>query len=463
VILRRALAPFVAATLSCGCADNPPPPTRAPSLPEAPPIASHAPEPRPNAPLQQLLCGPRPRCGVRRERPAGAGGDGAKLSVVSLDLGVESTGSTPVPETVSGAHDLDEGEAIDVAASLGFGVCHRYEYWLVVQTPSATSRQLLVSVCNDGHGAAGVGEDTMEVRSNEFRYQTSGGSSWRWSFSCELSLSPLRLLRMTSTSDQPLGGNNEETAFDFTTFAGRRRGSIPRCDAKGELVEGAPEVAFEHDVLPRVELGEAFRAGGFRSTALGACALRLGAGKGLVTFAEKGAASQAWIGALLSTRDELFVEVHDDRPSGASASWVKDDHVELWLADESSSIQRCLGALPPPEQWGIRVADGKVFAGHGAPAAPALRVERATADGVVRLKIALPPRKQAITVAYSDGDGKRQRVVVASSRAAKGRAETLGTALDLTRSAWTCAERAGRLEPRSARSPDPERPFIPFP
>ena len=116
---------------------------------------------------------------------------------------------------------------------------------------------------------------------------------------------------------------------------------------------------------------------------------------------------------------------------GPSASWVKDAHLELWLATELPGyFNQCLGKdLATPQQWGIRIADGKVFAGAGKPDEKALGVEKvALPGGAARLKITLPKGMAAITLVYSDSDdGKTQERLIGSSKVVFGETQSLGS------------------------------------
>ena len=204
-----------------------------------------------------------------------------------------------------------------------------------------------------------------------------------------------------------------------------------------------------------------YRTGGFRDTALGACAAEIdGTGQhGYVTFGPTADHAAASVRAVLSDHDELFVEVHDAHPSGASGRWVADDHLEIWTATVTGGFDnQCIPTKePPPKQWGIRLADGKVFAGYGSPKPAELTIERAAKDdGLVRFRIGLPHEYQGITVAYSDGDGHKQQRLFATSIAKKGVPETVGAAFDIKADQAVCEVRDGRLEPRItyARKPD---------
>jgi len=61
--------------------------------------------------------------------------------------------------------------------------CEQREWWL--RRPDKSVVKLL-EACNDGYGAAGVGEEDVSVGENRFVHERSGGSSWRWTNKVEL-------------------------------------------------------------------------------------------------------------------------------------------------------------------------------------------------------------------------------------------------------------------------------------
>jgi hypothetical protein len=387
--------------------------------------------------------------------------------VITLDLGVDPQGGSAVTTPATG--DVEETETQDTTSPLGSGpACHRLEYWLTVGA-SGPSPQLLAVACNDGYGASGVGEDVLTVGDNAFTRSQHGGSAWRWSWTQKLTLAPLRVASSSWGSSWSVSVNVQEGSWDWERFGGEESWYSPPCDAKGEPpAEPEPPTKPYADVLvPRVSLDEGFRTQAFRETSLGACAVDIdGTGtRGYLTFGEKGDREAASLRAVLSDHDELFVEVRDARPTGPSGSplrWVAADHLEVWLAaDRGDATSPCLDRKrKPPQQWGVRLADGQVFAGYGQPSPKALTVERAAAGpGVVRFKIALPPKQTGITVAYSDGDGKKQRRVFATSPARKGVPESLGAVFDVPAARAVCKVQGGRLEPVSTWRPAPDHPF----
>src|SRR5258708_6388623 len=81
----------------------------------------------------------------------------------------------------------------------------------------------------------------------------------------------------------------------------------------------------------------------------------------------------------------------------------------------------------PAYQWGVRVADARVFPAAGHPTTT-LTVERIQIDAnTVRFRIELPEPFKSITVAYSDSDdGRAQKSLLTTSRLTFDDGSTLG-------------------------------------
>jgi hypothetical protein len=165
----------------------------------------------------------------------------------------------------------------------------------------------------------------------------------------------------------------------------------------------------------------------------------------------------------------LFVEIWDDRwvgpePGNSRERWLFDDHLELWLSGPVSYSSHCTEKRDgAPEQWAIRITDGQVFPAMGATQGrPA--VERVLgADGVARLRIALPAGKvhENIALVYSDSDdGKRQKRLIATSQVKLGWAASLGVLQFISPDAASCVVSRGQLEPVLATPRrDPDKPL----
>lgn len=380
------------------------------------------------------LCADRAGCEVEERMPAGRDGDDA-LEVWTLRF----------PENEEDA-------------------CVPREAWLVRRGAKTATRQLLVTVCNDGYGAAGLGEDVFEVEGSNFRHRQMGGSNWRWATVRELSLSPLAWRSRGESSWWTLGPNRYEASMDFHTLRGRVELELPTCDEDGTLpvdLESASTQAFEHAPIPQFVLPLSEPHDRWKTTALGECALTIDASGegGYLVHGAKGDPSDAAMKVALDASGVLFVEITDDLYVGPTARWLVDDHVELWLTDETLSTEGCTEGKRPAKQWGIRLADGKIFPAHGKPGPLVAEVHRLD-DRVVRLRIELPAH-EAFAVVYSDGDdGRTQERLLATSRLAFGDGRSLGTARRIPSEVATCELHDGLTRLRFASPTGPDRPLL---
>jgi hypothetical protein len=433
-----------------------------------PPVAA-------GADLRARLCGDRKRCEIRRERGAGRDRQGRAMAVVSLYLGPESTGGdmpAELEDPKASSLGITEGDREDTISPVMVpSACQRFEYWLVVRENGAiAAARPLVGVCNEGHGAAGVGEDVVKIDEGSLDYTTSGGSSWRWSERTVLALAPLRVVRTESSGGWSLGANEEQIAWSFDDFEGSVRWYSPPCKPDGSPPDGDPvearsDEAFAYASIPAVDTGDDYASSGWKTAALGRCSLLVDSGgsRGFVVHGKPGAEGDASMRVVASRQRELFVEVRDDRKVGPGARWIHDDHLELWLGKSLPGyMDHCLQRRAEPSQWGVRIADGKVFAGRGKPDPKAIGVDRFEApDGAVRLKLTLPPGLDAITLVYSDSDdGRTQERLIATSRLVTGKIETLGALRPIDPKQATCRVDGGRLEPVLAPIPDGDKPVL---
>ena len=304
--------------------------------------------------------------------------------------------------------------------------CDPFRWVLVSTQPPATQR--LADLCNDGYGAAGMGEDEVEVKKGRFVHAQSGGSSWRWTNVREVSLAPVRVV----------GAAHRQPAAD----------APPPEDA-----------ALEYDFLPIPRLALPPELGdGWRTTELAGCALRLDSSgrrsendpvPGFLVHGKPGQAGDARV-AVLADEQHLYVEIHDDRWQSGAARWIFDDHLELWLAEKAPRyMTHCLapGDAGKAVQWGIRLADGKVFAAAGKPSGTLdVVVVPPAAGGPARVRIRLPEKTDALTLVYSDSDdGKTQERLLATSKLAGGKTWTLGGLHQVAPERSRCVVEGGKL------------------
>jgi hypothetical protein len=322
--------------------------------------------------------------------------------------------------------------------------CELREWWL--RRPDKSVVKLL-DACNDGYGAAGVGEEDVTVGENLFRHERSGGSSWRWTTQAELQLVPLAMISELNSSSHALSPEARETRFNYRTFEGRVLRHVLDCKVSpDEATLDSPTRTLEATLVPQVELPAAFLSEGWKHTGLGQCS----AAGGSVLLGKPQGKDDARLRAVIGQGSVLFLEVVDDTWTGPSTKWLADDHVELWLSPEApDAIDPCgrNGKDPGLVQWGIRIADGQVFPAYGNPKPP-LPVEVVRQGNRARLRVKLPSGINALTAVYSDSDqGKKQELMVATSQLEFGRAATLSPLRVLASTGATCQVKGQELVP----------------
>lgn len=386
----------------------------------------------PPAPSSDPLCAKREPCRVVETLDGGKDAQGRTLQVKHLDLGWAEvdTASQSLGRKFGPGGRKAEGSRAE-------GQCEAAEWWLVRPSQPA---QLLLSVCNDGYGAAGVGQDEVLVSENAFTHEQSGGSRERWTTRRTLRLSPLYLASESQSVTEGEGGENGDF-WDHETLRGEVIRAAPQCEA-GQTSLGERTLPY----LPQVQVDKTYLASGWKQAGLGACGFE----SGHFLLGNQDDPKDAGLKALLVAPDTLFVEVRDDVWKGPSAKWLNDDHVELWLSPVAPETLTGCGKptdAQKPVQWGIRIADGQVFPAFGSPK-QTLQVERAELPGKkgYRLKVKLPTPFQGISVVYSDSDsGKKQELMLATSLVKFGRSETLNPVRVVPPEQATCAVKNGEL------------------
>ncbi|MCA9618751.1 MAG: hypothetical protein KC731_07010 [Myxococcales bacterium] len=438
-----------------GCRATPPAPA-----PE--PVLLPAVEPTPVTPdvdevaeeaVRQAACKGLSPCTVLGLREAGVSRDSAGrprrlVALLARDTQrfVESAPpDTPLDHRFDGHHD-------DFGAN--YGACTVVEAWRVHLTSGGAARsQLLTTLCNDGHGAAGVGEDRITVDGGRLTHEQRGGSAWRWSRHSVIDLGS-GLLEVGEENGWTFGDNAESVTWDHVAFRGAIRWRAPRCGPSpqepGELREHAAAL------LPHLELDPDFSAQGWRRIGLGDCATVIDAEHGGFVLAGEPSVRLR----LLGSGDQLFVELEDDDgPSG--------DQLEIWYAERALSyFDHCLE--PPEAASGIAVAlgTGRVTP-LGARAAPpaVVEVEAPARSGAPRrLALRFATRPDALTLVYRDVDGGAPQGVLATSRFDPSDRATLGRWWPRSEPGLGCRAEDDVLQRRVERKLDRplvDTPFVP--
>lgn len=333
----------------------------------------------PTAEQRAAICGARASCKIMSMTDAGKDDEGKALAVVELRL---AFADKPAEAPEEGCYSDTDSENKDGGI----------EYWLI---RSGDVPMQLMSLCNDGYGAAGVGEDEVTIGNNRLVHDQSGGSAWRWDAVVIYSLSPYRELSERSCSFNTVMPNSGTVLdLDMRTLQARSLGwagttsltssSGQVSDEDGEM--GCPDWPDSLDrkfvvqptsdsvaayVVP-APLGSAAEpvASG---TALGNCSLELSTdGKnGFLVFgkpANKTAAAD--IRVIAQGYNELLLQLYDptaaqETEAAKGKSWVHTPHFEIWTAVEAQDAD----GNPSTDLFQLGVGlDGKLYPGAGKPA-----------------------------------------------------------------------------------------------
>jgi hypothetical protein len=158
--------------------------------------------------------------------------------------------------------------------------------------------------------------------------------------------------------------------------------------------------------------------------------------------------------ALMTSGNDLLVTVTDTAFATGAASWINDDHVELWIGQDHSRLS-CNEGRIKLAQWAVGL-DGKVHHGAGDSASPpAVAWRQARSVGgrqQVTLHIRLPhladPQDflRAVTVVFSKSEGGKQARLTATSPLKRGDDHTLSSIYKIDAKAMRCTVRNGQLD-----------------
>ncbi len=310
--------------------------------------------------------------------------------------------------------------------------CERFAWWVERKQGTAVTRSKLVEYCNDGYGASGVGEDSVEVGDNRFTYSKMGGSAWRWDTSQTVQLEPLMVLTHGGSSFHTAMLDVASVSWNHQAFTGTVRDTFGLCGQEDSMKTVDHVVA----AIPQVtSLDQGAR--------LGSCALSIDSKTGPFAHGAAGEAGDATLAVVATGPQQLFVELTDDTwKEGSTSSWIFDDHVELWVSYDSDFQPACeMGAV----QYGV-LLDGTVHPAHGEPAQKLTATVLDRGPEHVRLQLDLAARPTRVTLVYSDSDdGKSQERLIATSVVKRGKATSLGRVV----TSWqACKNLEGVLVPQ---------------
>ena len=332
---------------------------------------------------KKTICQQRPRCQIERVYPAGKATNGVSLQVIKVVLNLSKEEQKETEE------DFTKGCRASDSDKKNGGE----EYWLLER--QQTPRKIL-TLCNDGYGASGVGEDIITVGNNRFTHTQAGGSASRWESTVTLSLSPLRRLSTEGCNFHTLNPADGEVSWEtydpLRTFALVKDRTFPKLEEK--IGMGCPEKSkiwqWKTNPTPGVlaalpiprpnntegEHGLAISPG----TALGSCGvdMSLNGAPGFLVFGKADPIRIGYVRALVPSDNTLIVQIHDTyADSGTAENWIHTNHLEIWTASDLDLGESVRPPANKVTQIGVTL-DGKVYRGVGIAPFPNVETWSAT-------------------------------------------------------------------------------------
>lgn len=331
--------------------------------------------------------------------------------------------------------------------------CDVREFWLLA---GKSKPRHLMTLCNDGYGSAGIGEDDVKVKSNLLLHEQIGGAAERWVVTREIQLSPLELVAVTTTTfPSETQKFTDASRWSWATFSGERTRNLSYCTEEGgpDLREEAKPKGVRSALLPQVVVTKAYVEGGWKEAQLGQCAAR-------AIFplqGAEGAGDDGVLKVLALGPSEFIVEITDDVVG-------KGDQLQIWLYERGvNSLESCLGKQGvQASQWTVDPVTGEGRGGHnarfGAPKSELVRVGNQT-----RLHLRLPDGEwPGVTFAYTDSDdGKFIKRTMATSQFTFAQAATLGSVHPIDKKLALCEVENGVLTPRRTSTLPTKGPAFP--
>lgn len=373
------------------------------------------------------LCGDRPTCSVVANTAADERSKRRKISVV--ELAIRKT-----------------------AAGVG-ARCRPYirEFWIVAGSGAGATTKRLMTLCNDGYGAAGVGEDEVSVTPNRIIYTKRGGSNWRWIVTRQIQLVPAQILAERHCSFWTAAPGFSIDQWSWRKFSGLTILRYQPAKATDKDVLGCEAGQATHQYLNIPSLTGATGIPASGAVTVGTCGivLREDGRSGFTIYGDPSGDNGAVSRLLLVGNRELLVTTEMPAMTGGE-NWIHSDHLEIWQAG-IMSISRDNLTSEPLVQFGVQLSNGKVFAGYGKPKAlPTVIARRQStlANGRIRvdLRLRLPRDANAISVILSRAVKGQQARMVATSPVKFGEVESLGGIFTVSNNAARCAIRNGRLD-----------------
>lgn len=448
--LCKTFAALVILTITPGCESSSNAPTASTATAHAPTPANAGALAPPTTPgsldLQKLLCQGNDLCQLKRNWDAGRDADNHPMQVVEITLNATITEALKTSQSYYDENDDRQ--------------CEPLQYWFVQPTRIDTNAKnsapvLLLELCNDGYGASGIGEDTIDISPNRFTHSQMGGSASRWSQKRTIELPGFRLLEESTSGWHNLLRERDNTAINWVNLTARNDGFTPGCEdneIQDRDQEDLDNYAYE-PILLFPKLPPAFQNGGWKTTHLGTCSTLVSSspnpdptasfGTGFITHthasANPGTDADASFKVVMASPNEIYLEITDNTWIETAPSILHTDHLEIWARSEVVCPKATTKSL---FQWGITL-DANVQTLYGKPAksptAERVVIQNPDATRTYRFKITLPEAYDALTIVYSDSDsGNRQDRLIATSNLRYRDQFTLGQTREIRPETGTC-------------------------
>jgi hypothetical protein len=374
---------------------------------------------------KSAICGTRATCVIGKSYDGGHSSGGTALSVAEIHLGLKDKPDDAPDDGCRTADDQRDG-----------GV----EYWLF--DGSAPPVQLL-KLCNDGYGAADIGEDRVTVGPNRLVHWRVGGSAWRWESTVTYTLAPWRAIGERECSFNDLSADNGTlTDIDHVTMRSRSIAKDAGHPSSGDSVgcpEWPPSALLHFTPQPGPGLLGAYDilipslGGGDQppkipaGTAIGDCgaAMSTAGANGFVVFGKAAPPDKAAeIRVLALSMNSLLIQIFDPLAESnrgvAPRSWIDLPHVEIWTSHDTEPGHTRL-PLSALSQVAVDLS-GNVHIGIGRKDAPPA-VERWQArDGNNRAVVVMLLKWAndtaflgGVAVVYSQAEQGRQTRLIANT------------------------------------------------
>lgn len=375
---------------------------------------------------------------------------------------IHNAGKSQVAEVLFGIKDKPDNAPDDGCRTADGGDPHNggTEYWLLDDGEPAN----ILSLCNDGYGAADMGEDTVTFSNNRMVHVEAGGSSWRWDNTDTISLAPFQLLTQLSCSFhniEPATGT--VMLVDTVRFRAADIRKNPAANWGDSDDIGCPEVkpsAFtklkpipgdklvgDYPVMSPGNGNDPALGTIPNGTTLGGCALVLSTDgtNGFLTFGKPADSARAASMKVLAVDSKrLFLQIYDPiaAPAPAGKSWISGAHAEVWHSNNYDDSQA-------PDRSELRqVAVDLNGSVHLTGEATAPQVKRWTAKDekgrpVTVLLLTWADDLGKTAVSYSQAENGKQARLVTTVAMARGVPMVMPSVVGMPN---RCAIRGGRIE-----------------